>query len=399
MTGLLIDFRVSSAKWAALVAVVVGVAYETSRKTWVGSWSDTIQASTNAFTLALPLILIAAAWDAGRDRSHRSALAPSAASRPMWHIIWSRWLAATGWLFASFAVVLLAAAGMTAKRSPTPTLGWEQLGVTATVIGAYAAIGVLLGRLLPPLAVIPTSMFLGMVLPVTLAYSPGSVGALFTSLDDTGVPIGYRLRPEIAFGQMGWFASIAFLALVTARLVIERHISPRAMLAGLLATGLVASATGALVAERGPRIVPAAANGPRDCEGQPPVCVWRDHGYVLAGVSASASRMLAGSGPWAGRPRGFVESGLIKPDSQWLDFSLNTNNPDSYVVARALAIGTVSRLCATDSLGAARFAREDWLTLRALPLDIASGPVGREVRSIQGRSLRQQWQWFTHLKC
>ena len=102
MRPLALALRASWGALAAPAAMLAAVAYGLLNNGWVGAWMETAQTAVNAFTLALPLIVLAAGLDAQRDSDVSSPLYPGRGARsgvviPLW-----RWVGITTWMLAAF---------------------------------------------------------------------------------------------------------------------------------------------------------------------------------------------------------------------------------------------------------------------------------------------------------
>ncbi|MEN3356779.1 MAG: hypothetical protein V7637_761 [Mycobacteriales bacterium] len=399
MTGFAIDLRCTAARFAAPAAAVFSVLYLLSADDWLGVWDETARTASTIFTVSLPLAIAAAGWDARRGVSPRSVHSAVTAPRSALAILASRWGAATAWMLLSYAVVQFTAGLLTAGRSPAIDPGWGFILVGAAAVAAHTAIGLLLGRFLPLLAVIPLSILIGYVGNAALSATPGTPAALLTTLDDVPVTVAQRLKPAVGAVQVVWFVSLALALVALAALLSSTRRRQRAAQAlfGITSFATMLSVV-AVSRTDGYRVQDVVAAGPRVCSAGDVVCVWRDHGYYLATLDQTATRMLSGLQGWTTGPRGFVENGLSHPADRAPVGGLG-NDDSTPELAQSLAYSAIAYAICRGRPGivAPTADVEDrirWLTARGLP-DEAVGPLPGAVTAIRREPADRQLRWFT----
>lgn len=399
MTGFGIDLRCTAARFAAPAAAVFSVLYLLSADDWLGVWDETARTAATIFTLSLPLAIAATGWDARRGVSERSPHSAVTAARSPLSIMGSRWAAATVWMLLSYAVVQFTAGLLTAGRSPAVAPGWGFIAIGAAAVAAHTAIGLLLGRFLPFIAVVPVSILVGYVGNAVLSATPGTAPALLTTLDDVPVTVAQRLTPWVGVTQVVWFLALALTLVALAALMTSTRRPQRATQAlfGVASFAVMLSVV-AVSRTDGYRVQDVVADGPRVCSGGDVVCVWRDHGYYLTTLDRTATRMLAGLDGWTAGPRGFVEDGLRHPPDRAPVGGLG-NDDATGDLAQSLAYAAIAYAVCGGRPGivAPTSELEDrlrWLTARGLP-DEAVGTLPDAVAAIRREPADRQVRWFT----
>lgn len=398
MTGFGVDLRCTAALFAAPAAAVFSVLYLLSAQDWIGAWDQTALTAATIFTLSLPLAIAAAGWDARRGTSARSPHSAVTAARSPMAIMLSRWAAATVWMLLAYGVVQFTAGLLTSNRSPSVDPGWGFIAIGAAAVAAHTALGLLLGRFLPFLAVVPVSILLGYVGNAVLSATPGTAPSLLTTLDDVPVTVGQRLVPWIGGTQLVWFGSVA-LTLVAASALFTASRRPQRGTQAVLGIASFAVMLSLVAVSRtdGYRVHDVVADGPRVCSTDDQVCLWRDHGYYLPFLDQTATRMLSGLDSWTTGPRGFAEQGLRHPPDR-APFGALGSEDSSPELAQSLAYaalayaachGRPGSLAPTEDLED----RLHWLTARGLP-DSAVGTLPDSVTAVRRQPADQQVRWF-----
>jgi hypothetical protein len=404
MIGYRLDWAVSQARWAAPFAVVFSLVHTLSSTNWIGSASGTVLATTNSFTLAVPLFSAAAALDARRGLTVRAAPGIAGSARPLPWVVLARVGGTVTWVLSAYFVALLTAGAVNFAWTSQIRIPILQIAIGMVGITAYVCLGFLFGGFLPRTASIPLSLLIPYAIIVLLGVRTDHPAALFTTLDSGILPVGYSLRPTAAWGQLAWFGGV--LTTVIAGLVVGIG---RVRPAGL--TGIVVLVTSISVTAglgwhlahlTGGRTQLAASAGPQACSPDGAVCVWREHSYLLPTAAALSHRMLAGSTRWRGGAPRFIELGLTSSYPASATFFSGRNRPTEDELAQSLASALLNEdVCASGSsdLSEPIVAREEWLVLRALPAATADDSTTAEVRQVLTRPPSQQWDWFWKIPC
>lgn len=176
--------------------------------------------------------------------------------------------------------------------------------------GGYAALGLLVGRLLPPLVAVAACGLLGFVVPVVLGSEVDWTLALFTVANDgfLGGPAPPRTTTLLL---QGLFFGLTALASGAAAAWLVRRTA--IALATATALSVLAAASGVVPAAVGQTktVWLVGAEGPRSCSDDQVVCVWSDHATLRDRYAVVGRRMPAGAPP-AVAVRGWTETGLSR---------------------------------------------------------------------------------------
>jgi hypothetical protein len=404
MIGYRIDVMASRARYGTPVVILASLSHAISSRGWVGSWSDTVRAATNSFTLLVPLLVACACLDVGRGVCDEDVLSIGRAGRPTWHVIVVRMSATMTWALVAFGVVATTTGVITFGRTSFQAYPWSLLGVSILGIMANISVGFLLGRFLPRLAAIPLAIFLTYGFNIYLSLFTDQSAALFTTIDSGIFAVSYELRPQVAWGQAAWFITVIMMsaAVLVATCRPWRNSSRTVNLVVAAAAGLAVVAGINLAGLGGGRTQVANRAGPRSCTADGSVCLWRDHGYLLPMSEKVSARMLDPSTGWQGGPVALVELGLTDHRPAAVPVFLSSNQPTEYDVARSITSAIMNdRICATTqpTPSVDLLAREEWLTLRGLSEVAPAEILDDEVRRVRLLPAAKQWAWFRDLAC
>ncbi|MFC5996820.1 hypothetical protein ACFQE5_21665 [Pseudonocardia hispaniensis] len=361
---------------------------------WVGSWGDATLRATTHLVLLLPMVILAGALDARRVL--RPAAHPSAVTgvRPPAAVVASLVAVVALWGLAGYLLVLVTGYAATARVNPVfpPPLPWIWVAAGAAAVVAHAALGVLLGWLVPVLVAVALAGLLGLLGNVVLAAESDSVAALFTVVDSGFLGAAAAPRPIVQGLQAAFYLLLAAsAAAVTGWLVRPTGV---AAVAAAMVTLLPVGAAMGLAATGGPKAqLLTDVDGTRHCTPDGVVCLWPDHGFLAARYGGVGRRMLAGV-PEQLPVRGWTEIGLARRAAD-APLYIAGNRPGSVQVAQALADGLIERLAPGRAEVDLRPARA-WLAARALegPARVEVAGYGSPVQALLTRPEAEQWDWF-----
>lgn len=392
MRPLALALRASWGALAAPAAMLAAVAYGLLNNGWVGAWMETAQTAVNAFTLALPLIVLAAGLDAQRDSDVSSPLYPGRGARSGVVITLWRWVGITSWMLAAFIAASATLLITTWGRSDPIEFPWLVLTVGVGWIAAHTALGLALGAYLPRLGLLIVAAVAPFLLNVGLAYGTGSPSALLTALDNGVLAVGTRLAPEAAARQLAWFCALTVGGLIVATARRSKPWLGMAAAGVMVGVGLVSVLTGP-----GERGAPVAEEKQICAEGVVVVCVWKEHAYYLPALRDVTDAMVEDLDTVLPLPDRVAEAGLALSDSS-VSFYIGTQNAGPGMLAEYLAPDLVGWLACGGTPGEVAVSddvlvRERWLAWRAVP-DALPPQAFDETHGIPEGPISEQVDWF-----
>lgn len=386
--------RLSAARWLVPAGAAAALVVLLLDRGWQGGWGDTVLRATTQLLLVLPAVAAAGAIDAHRLLDAARQPTTASAVRPA-RAVAAATSAVTAWGLLGYSAVLATASAVTLRTNPVAPspelLWWPAAGAAA--VAAHAAVGVLLGGLVPAVVAVALAVLLGLVGNAALAAYQDRRPALFTVADDA-----YLGGPVVPAGsvqllQVIFFVLVAVGAVLAATLLV-RPSRGTAVPAGV---GLVAAVVAGVVlagADGAKRIERVDALGPRACSGDGLVCLWADRAFLVEAYAESGRRMLEGAPAELG-VRGWTETGLVRAADR-AALAVVSNEPDGLLVAGGLAEAVATSLALDPDDDADRLGVR-WLEARALA-EPARGEFARdlapELATIHALPEDGQWRWF-----
>lgn len=377
--------RISWCRFGAPLAAAIALLNLTANQGWVGGAASTAVAVTNAFGLALPLMLATAGLDGARDRATDSCFAPQRAARNPFAVNALQAAASATWISLAYAAVTLAAVIATARENPgtLPSVFALTIGYLATL--ALLIVAMAIGRHTPVLVGLLVNIVLTYLALSYLAGEPESVPALFTVIDDTFGPPGVVFDTATGLRQGAWFVALAVLGLSC----LQPRRTRRAVLLG--ASALLGA--GALLATASPVrwVAPENTRAISTCAGS--VCVWRDHARAKPQVMRIVDSLTVDQRNGLPIPSRWSES--TRPEPGAATFYLGSSRASDGDVAAAVAQGYLAWLSCDEALDARdAIAREQWLGAR---LASPAGERLAHVAEIEKWPWARQWAWFAEI--
>lgn len=281
-----IELRRGVGVWAALPLVAAGCAVAlTHPRDWAGDWYGWAYYLRTVLIVVGPLVVAVAAWQGGRERRRGLVELLDSTSRSPLRRALASVTAPTVW---SSVALLVVAAAMGVVTAAHATYGRPPVLLLLSAVAAvamFAALGFVLGRLLPWRAAAPllaVATYLALAAP---AY--------------TNAPAAY-LSPGVqlyvfAGRPAGWWApatTVVFLLVAVAALLRlgsrSRWLSPVALAVAVLAAVPVVRAGDDAFT------VDLAAEALVCADGSPQVCLTRRHAAQLPEVAQAVQQVLAG---------------------------------------------------------------------------------------------------------
>lgn len=281
---------------------------------WSGRWmSFAVKMRQSLFMLGA-VVVMAAAWQAGRERRRRIGEQLTSAARPGWQPYVVAWAAVTlGALAAVLVIVLVGGAFIAPVASYAGGGWWWVLAITMPAMAALSAAGAAAGRLIPSRLVGPVAGIVTFALMVVM-------------LDETTLWRFRHLSPALAFYsgagstpdgwltvyQLLWFAGLAGMALVV--------FAARRKWLAVVPAAVALLGAAPLVSEPVRDWQPDLAALELVCteDAGPEVCVTKVNAFLLDDVTEPAREVLA---RWSGVPRGPTRAvdSLVSWDPQWAE--------------------------------------------------------------------------------
>ncbi|MEV6925449.1 ABC transporter permease [Dactylosporangium sp. NPDC051485] len=277
---------------------------------WAGRWAGLAGYFRVCLLILCAMMVAAGAWQAGRERRRGMGEVLASTPRPAWQPLLVSWLSVS---LAGTAGVVAALAGAAALIGSRATYAgrdwWWVLLVGLLALWTAAALGVLVGRLVPlrtvaPIAGVATYAGLGAAIYVD------SSRATWLSPARDGLRAELLVPGDLHLAQAAWL-----LALTAALLAL----AARLRWVAALAVALAAAAAVPIVA--GPR-VGRLPTDPRAIEpvcttAGPQVCVARVNAFLLDDVAAATQPLLARVAGIPGAATRAADS-TIRPDGEVL---------------------------------------------------------------------------------
>jgi hypothetical protein len=382
--------RRSTARYGSAVGGLLALFYLLQNQGWVGDWQGGVVAVATSSVFLTTSTVFCAALDSRRlhPPGKSSFVRPAwASARSAVGIVVAAWLPGAVWLVALLGTTV----ALTGRDGPVVSPGAAALVLPFVFLVAYAALGFVLGQLLPLLGIVPASIVVGFVLPVALSGTPNSRAGLLTPVDDgaIGGPFLFdqtTLARQCAIGVFFAAACIAF------GLSLRRTPSrPRAARSRLTAAAVLLVAA-ALVWTQGSSTrsyVAHNATGPRECArvGAGRVCVWAlNPGVRRPAYAAWNALARAIPSAWTGAPTGAVEEGLSHTARE-IPFYVGTDTVSLDDMAAEFAELIVARLSCDDAAAGPTptpSPRVQWLLDRAgLITPSAVSPATRRILTLK----------------
>lgn len=372
--------RSSAARLLALPGAVASTVVLFADAGWQGGWGDTVLRATTAALVLLSFVAVAGALDGWRVLSPSAHPSASTGARPPVVVAARVTTACAAWGLVAYLVVLGPGLAATARVNPLlpPPIPWGWIAAGATAVVAHAAIGVLLGAVLPRLLAAGLAGLLGFVGNALLSAYQERVPGLFTVVDAAFLGGAAQPRTVVQLLQAGFFLAAAAAAVAVAGLHAGRHTRRRA--GGGSRAGTAAAAALPLVPVIVPAIVLAVVlagtggpkrdfvvdtAGPVACDERRIVCLWADRAHLTDAFGGLGGRMLAGL-PAGVCVRGWAEIGLHRAECV-AEVYVSNNRPSADAIAQALAEGLVDLVAPNLEPGAdQRRLLVGWLESRAL---------------------------------
>ncbi|SCF20781.1 hypothetical protein GA0074695_4342 [Micromonospora viridifaciens] len=293
---------------AAALAIAGGTVWMLCVHTdaWAGRWAGLAGYFRVCLLILCALMVAAGTWQAGRERRRGMGELLASTPRPAWQPLLVSWLSVALAGTAGAIAVLGGAAVLVGARATYPGRDWWWvLLVGLLALGAAAAFGVLVGRLIPfrtvaPIAGVATYVGLG-----AATYVDANRATWLSPARD-------NLRAELLIPGELHLAQAAWLLALTATLLV---LAARLRWTAVVAVALTAAAAVPIVT--GPPIGRLPAD-PRAIEpvcttDGPPVCVARVNAFLLDDVAAAAQPLLARMAGIPGAPTRAADS-TTEPD-------------------------------------------------------------------------------------
>ncbi|SCE97421.1 hypothetical protein GA0074695_2592 [Micromonospora viridifaciens] len=307
--ALRVELRRATAPFAALAMFGAGVwMLAVHPDDWGGRWAGLANYLRMSMLILCALMIAAGAWQAGRERRRDIDELLASTPRPGWQPLLMSWLAVA---LAGTTGVLVAFAGaaVLVARVATYTGGgwWWTLVVGILALGAAAALGVFVGRIVPLRVVAPIAGLAAYVGLGIATYWDGKAVAWLSPV--YGGWAADRLVPvRVTALQAAWLAAVAALMLAAAA---------RLRRAAILAGGLAIAVAVPIITGPAARRLPA---DPHAVElvcttAGPQVCLSRINAFLIDDVTAVVQPILAHLDGIPGAPRRAVDQ-AAQPDGQ-----------------------------------------------------------------------------------
>ncbi|MEV4847021.1 hypothetical protein AB0K20_27840 [Micromonospora matsumotoense] len=295
--ALRVELRRGTAPSAAAVMFGAGVwMLAVHPDDWAGRWAGLANYLRVSLLILCALMIAAGAWQSGRERRCDIDELIASSPRPGWQPLVVAWLAVTV-AGAAGLLVAFAGAGVLVARVATYTGGgwWWTLTVGVLALAAAAAVGVLVGRLVPlrvaaPIAGLATYLGLAIV-----TYWDGTTAAWLSPI--YGGWAVYSIVPDrVTALQAAWLVALTVLLLAAAA---------RQRRAALLAGGLAVTVAVPITTGPGTHRLPAdpAAVTLVCTSSGPQVCLSRINAFLIEDVTAVVQPILGRLDGIPGAPR------------------------------------------------------------------------------------------------
>lgn len=299
--ALRVELRRGTAPFAALAMFGAGVwMLAVHPDDWSGRWAGLANYLRMSMLILCALMIAAGAWQAGRERRRDIDELLASTPRPGWQPLLAAWLAVA---LAGTAGVLVAFAGaaVLVVRVATYTGGgwWWTLAVGILALGAAAAFGVFVGRIVPLRVAAPIAGLAAYLGFAIATYWDGKTAAWLSPV--YGGWAVYGLVPgRIIALQAAWLAAVATLLLAAAA-----RLRRTAILAGGLAIAVaIPIITGPAARPLPPD--PVAVELVCTTTG-PQVCLSRINAFLIDDVATVVQPILAHLDGIPGAPRRAVD--------------------------------------------------------------------------------------------
>ena len=263
---------------------------------WAGRWAGLANYLRVSLLILCALMIAAGAWQSGRERRRDIDELIASTPRPGWQPLAVSWLAVTVAGVAGL-LVAFAGAGVLIARVATFAGGgwWWTLTVGFLALAAAAAVGVLVGRLVPlrvaaPVAGLATYLGLAVV-----TYWDGASAAWLSPVYG-GWAVYSRVPDRVTALQAAWLVALTVLLLALA---------PPQRRAPLLAGGLAVAVAVPIITGPGTYRLPAdpAAVELVCTSSGPQVCLSRINAFLIDDVTKVAQPILRRLDGIPGAPR------------------------------------------------------------------------------------------------
>jgi hypothetical protein len=295
-----IEARRSTALWAGALIATSGafLLYATSPP--YGWWMELVVAQRQLLAVLWPLALGAGAWQARRERRHRTEELLAATPRPRWQRAAPVAAAMAGALVVAYAAMLAAGLGHTGNLAGyVPAAAPAVVAIGALSLVAAAWLGLAAGRLLPspltpPLLAVAGFAVLELLPPLFIVDYDRVPRAelLLPGLKPRTATLEFvTLAGRAALAQAIWLAALAVTGLVAfaaARRAVRLAAVVPAVGGAAVALALLPGSLSAdaFVADRGALAQVCTPDAPR-------VCVTRAHAAALDDLRGPARQALA----------------------------------------------------------------------------------------------------------
>ncbi|MEV0158338.1 hypothetical protein AB0H57_32290 [Micromonospora sp. NPDC050686] len=295
--ALRVELRRGTAPLAAAAMFGAGVwMLAVHRDDWAGRWAGLANYLRVSMLILCALMIAAGAWQSGRERRRDIDELIASTPRPGWQPLVVAWLAVTV-AGAAGLLVAFAGAAVLVARVATYTGGgwWWTLAVGVLALAAAAAVGVLVGRLVPlrvaaPIAGLAT--YLGLAIVV---YWDGTPAAWLSPVYG-GWAVYSAVPGRVTALQAAWLVTLTVLLLAAAA---------RQRRAALLAGGLAVTVIVPITTGPGTYRLPAdpAAVELVCTSSGPQVCLSRINAFLIDDVTEVVQPILARLDGIPGAPR------------------------------------------------------------------------------------------------
>ncbi|KAB1118899.1 MULTISPECIES: hypothetical protein [Micromonospora] len=263
---------------------------------WAGRWAGLANYLRVSLLILCALMIAAGAWQSGRERRRDIDELIASTPRPGWQPLVMAWFAVTVAGVAGLLVAFAGAAVLVARVATYAGGGWWwTLTVGVLALAAAAAIGVLVGRLVPlrvaaPIAGLAT--YLGLAI---ITYWDGTPGAWLSPVYG-GWAVYSRVPGRITALQAAWLVALTVLLLAAAA---------RQQRAALLAGGLAVAVAVPITTGPGTHRLPAdpAAVELVCTSSGPQMCLSRINAFLIDDVATVVQPILGRLDGIPGAPR------------------------------------------------------------------------------------------------
>ncbi|MFC4148716.1 hypothetical protein ACFO0M_20875 [Micromonospora mangrovi] len=263
---------------------------------WAGRWAGLANYLRMSLLILCALMIAAGAWQSGRERRRDIDELIASTPRPGWQPLAVAWLAVTVAGVAGLLVAFAGAAVLIARVATYAGGGWWwTLTVGVIALAAAAAVGVLVGRLVPlrvaaPIAGLATYLGLAIV-----TYWDGTPGAWLSPVYG-GWAVYSRVPGRVTALQAAWLVVLTVLLLAAAA---------RQRRASLLAGGLAVAVAVPITTGPGTHRLPAdpAAVTLVCTSSGPQVCLSRINAFLIDDVTTVVQPILGRLDGIPGAPR------------------------------------------------------------------------------------------------